>query len=139
MALLYKNKTQTTEEIRRRLREIEKPIILVFSYDESLRKFDGDDFRKALIEKFLRFERGCGLVCPVSTTIYIKTYKDKPLEVWSQMIKDNFKGLEFFYFTIAQVTFEDLDFMVNNDSINQELKENFDELVKEIAIKLYPK
>lgn len=79
--------------------------LLILSYDESIKEYDGVDFREVLIEFFLEIEPDCRLSSPVSSTIYIKTQRIFPLFHWNLDLLNRFNA-DFeghFYFTLAEV------------------------------------
>lgn len=118
------------------------PFVLLLSYDQSIkiegteeRKYEGEDFRKILIENFIKFEKSCVLASPVSSTVYIRTFIDEePLEKWAEHIKKSFD--DDFFFTLA-VLHPKTEFTFERETVaNVGLRDKFSDMFSKISDEL---
>lgn len=111
--------------------------LLLLTYDESIPEYEGDDFRKILIEVLLRIEINCSPESPVSSTVYFYTSKPAPVTKWSKSLAGKFG--ENFKFTLSRVFeahIDEADYYIINANPDTEIQDNFAGFVKEILEKI---
>ena len=89
---------------------------LFLSYDQSLKEYEGQDFRKVIIDFILDAEPACQVLkSEVKSTLYFTTEIKGPFSTWLELFKNKF-GTEF-HFTLARVFVnpEDKSFLIDSN------------------------